>query len=103
MKEKEVSQKLEQVKNECKSILNEIEENSKKNNIEMINYILSKHLYEGYVTIEDIEDKVKNDLVNFVTDLKKHYNEQNFNPQSNDENELKKFVIAEKISKHLNI
>ena len=30
MKEKEVSQKLEQVKNECKSILNEIEENSKK-------------------------------------------------------------------------
>ena len=69
----------------------------KKNNIEMINYILSKHLYEGYVTIEDIEDKVKNDLVNFVTDLKKHYNEQNFNPKSNDEDELKKFVIAEKI------
>jgi hypothetical protein len=34
--------------------------------------------------------------------LKKHYNEQNFNSKSNDENELKKYVIAEKISKHLN-
>ena len=102
MEEKEVSQKLEQVKNECKSILDEIEENSKKTNIEFIKYILSKHPYEGYVPIENIEDKVKNDLVNFLTDLKKHYNEQNFNPKSNDEDELKKYVIAEKISKHLN-
>ena len=104
MNQKEENEKLEQVKNECKSILDEIEENSKKTNIEFIKYLLSKHPYEGYVTIEDIEieNKVKNDLQNFITDLKKHYNEQNFNSKSNDENELKKYVIAEKISKHLN-
>ena len=40
--------------------------------------------------------------MNLITDLKKHYNEQNFNSKSTNENELKKFIIAEKISKHLN-
>ena len=102
LNEKESNEKIEKVKKDCKSITDEIEENSKKTNIEFIKFILSKHPYEGYQKIEDLENQIRNNLVNFLTDLKKHYNEQNFNSKSTNENELKKFVIAEKISKHLN-
>ena len=102
LNEKESNENIDKVKKDCQSIIDEIEENSKKTNIEFITFILSKYPYEGFQIIHDLENQIKNNLVNLITDLKKHYNEQNFNSKSTNENELKKFIIAEKISKHLN-
>ena len=102
LNEKESNENIDKVKKDCQSIIDEIEENSKKTNIEFITFILSKYPYEGFQIIHDLENQIRNNLVNFLTDLKKHYNEQNFNSKSTNENELKKFIIAEKISKHLN-